>query len=193
VKFLSIANVAHVYVTVRVTYAGRQVFRAGLTEDRSSPGNLWNHWNFTSQTAGQYTLSARVSAAGRTVKKSTSFEVEAAPLSFRFDRLQTFHANGQPAIIFTHRERVLIVATYTISNAPSMVSVTVLQNLEAPAAGGYKPLGRPVVNIFDAGNGRHTYTVSFVPQGSYNLLRMVIDLTVAGKTSERAVSFELRG
>jgi hypothetical protein len=193
IHFTSIAGTAHVYVTTRVLHAGREIFRAGLTEDRGSPGNLWDHWNFTPTATGKYSLRASVTASGQTARMSAGFVAHSVPITFTFDRLQTFRTNGQPAIIFRRQERILIVSTYTIRHATAAVPVTAVQNLEAPTASGFKPLGKPVANIFDAGNGQHRYTVSFVPQGTYTLLRMVIDLTVAGQTREKAVTFEIRG
>jgi hypothetical protein len=69
--------------------------------------------------------------------------------------------------------------------------MTVSETLEIKSGSGWQALGRPVITSFDTTNGHHAFMFSFVPQSAYGSVRIVIDLTVAGQTRQRATVLQV--
>jgi len=193
VGFTAVTRQTHVVVTMAVRHAGRVVYKVGLTEDRSGDGDLWGHWNFTPQQPGSYVVTGNVRSDGFIQSAITSFRAVQLPVLFTFDRLQTLNEKGLPTHRFARTDRVILAATFTVQHATGTVPVTIGQSLRYSTAHGWKPLGRRVQNSFVTTNGTHPYTVSFVPQSPYSLLRMTIDITIGSNTQRKAVTFEVHG
>jgi hypothetical protein len=194
VGFSSLPDAAHVSIAASVRRDGRVVYRTGMGEDRSGTGQLWTHWRFTPRKPGQYVVTGRVSVDGQTKSRHTSFvAVPPQGVSFSFDRLETTNLKGRVTRRFSRADRVVVVATITVRHVMGTVRATVGQNLEYSASGRWRPLGRPVQNSFGTTNGIRHYSVSFVPQTPYSPLRMAIEMTIAGKTESKAVSFDVVG
>jgi hypothetical protein len=187
--FQSLSPGTNVSVALRVSHAGHPVFRSGLTDVRSGSGRLWDHWNFTPRSPGKYLVTGRLTVGRETEQVATSFTANLVPsvTTFTFKKLQSFDAQGHPATSFARTDRVRLVATFVVHHGAGTVRVTATQQLEYSNGSAWVPLGQPVQNIFDVSNGRHHYTVSFVPQSPYSLLRMVITLRIDGKSQSKAV------
>jgi hypothetical protein len=206
VSFTARFQASRVVVATDVYYHGKIVYRAGSSEDRSGAGRLWDHWSFTPRQPGTYVLVARVRAGTHREVASATFGAvtKTRGLTFTFVRLETQDEKGHPSRIFARTERVFLVATITMRNAPRPVRVEVGQTLQylttsrrdatqRVPAGYWRQLGQRVESWFVTGNGTHPYTISFVPQTPYSALRMVVDVTISSRTQRRAAVFEVHG
>jgi hypothetical protein len=192
-KFTALTPASHVVVAVNVYRAGKLVYRAGVTENRSYTGDLWDHWAYTPSQPGKYLVDGRITVNDRSQHLLTTFTAaRAGRVTFSFDRLDTVNGSGQPSHSFTRTDRVLIVAVVRVQNAYGSVPASITQHLEYSTGSKWRALGLPVQSSFDTTNGRHAYTISFVPQSPYRMLRMVVDVTIASRTQSRAVAFEVR-
>jgi N-acetylneuraminic acid mutarotase len=196
-EFDTLPPAAHVAVWSRVTLNGGIVHRAGLTAHLSpdDAGDLWQHTSFRPTLPGQYTVTVTVSIDATTHRSSSTFTVTSPPapkLSFSFNSLHIVDARGRPLKTVSRGQRVFVRADWTTVGSPATINVQLGETLEIRSGSGWRALGGPLRTTFDTPLGRHTFAFSFVPGGTYASLRVVIDLTIAGRTAERAAVISLR-
>ncbi len=196
-EFEALPPAAHVAIWSRVTLNGAVVHRGGLTAHLSPDdvGDLWQHTSFRPTAPGQYTLTVSVAVDSTTHKTSTSFVVMGAParkISFAFNALRIVDTRGRTITSASRGERVFVRADWTAFGTPNTIPVQLGETLQIRAGNGWRALGGPLRTSFDTPVGRHTFAFSFVPGGTYPSLRVVIDLTIGGRTAERATVISLR-
>jgi hypothetical protein len=202
-NFTSLPNKARITMNVQVMLHGTVVRNSGVqgTIDRSDTGEVWQHASYRPEAAGTYTVIGTVSVGK--VKKSVSATFQAAarpqpaatpvpPPTLVFTSLKVVNARQKPTATFFVGGRATVVTRWTAQNVRPRSVVVIAQTLQYRAVTGWKPLGRPVQDVFDAASGSHFFQFSFVPQTSYNALRIVTSITMGSISRQRSVTIQVR-